>query len=219
VLNGLVRSEPVRIDVDPVLPAAGQNLKDIKGLEPPPGLGRWPLAVGAAVLVAAGAAAVARFGRRHPRVDRTPPAEPGAAPSRTPYDVAVERLDAVERERWAARGEVARHYEGVADALRRYLEEAEGIPARERTTSALARSLPPHLSAEGLDVRCRRLLGAADLVKFARARPAEPAAAAFLSAARDLLAGWWRAARPAPPPEDPVDEPAREAEVEADALR
>ena len=49
-----------------------------------------------------------------------------------PYEAALARLSQIERERWPMRGEVDRHYEAVADVVRRYLEEAHGIPALER---------------------------------------------------------------------------------------
>jgi len=85
---------------------------------------------------------------------------------------------------------VARHYEAVADTLRGYLQEAERLPARERTTSELLWALPPRLGESGLRRRAQTVLGEADLVKFARRRPDPDTASAFLREAQQLLERW-----------------------------
>jgi hypothetical protein len=111
-----------------------------------------------------------------------------------PFAVALARLEVIDGERWVARGEVERHYESIADVLREYLETAEGIPAPERTTSELLWSLPPRLAEGGVRRRVQEVLGAADLVKFARRRPGGAEAESYTAAARDLLARWHQAA-------------------------
>jgi hypothetical protein len=121
--------------------------------------------------------------------ERAPEPVPPAA-----YEAALARLDQIEAEAWPVRGEVARHYQAVADALRDYLEAGEELPARERTTAELLWSLPPHLAEGGLRRRCEELLDEADLVKFARVRPNAATAAAFTRGARGLLARWRDAA-------------------------
>jgi hypothetical protein len=82
----------------------------------------------------------------------------------------------------------------VADALRDYLEAADGLPARERTTTELLWSLPPRLAEGGLRRRVQEVLGDADLVKFAKFRPLPDEAASYTTRARDLLERWHRAA-------------------------
>ncbi|HEV8178460.1 MAG TPA: hypothetical protein VGP44_12345, partial [Gemmatimonadales bacterium] len=131
-----------------------------------------------------------------------PPAEPVVAP--TPYQIALKRLDAVERERWPSGGNVAGHFEAVAQILREYLEAAEGVNACERTTTELLWALPPYLSRAGLRDRCYDVLSEADMVKFARMQPDEAAAADFLRRARLLLTAWHES---------------RQAQESADALR
>jgi hypothetical protein len=126
-----------------------------------------------------------------------PPVVPPAPPD--PYSVALARLEAIEGERLAGRGEVERHYESLADVLREYLETAERIPAPERTTTELLWSLPPRLAEAGLRRRVQEVLGAADLVKFARRRPSAMEAASYSRAARDLLDRWHQAAAPEEP--------------------
>jgi hypothetical protein len=88
---------------------------------------------------------------------------------------------------------VAHHYEQVVDALREYLEVAEGVPARERTTEEVVWALPPHLSADGMREQLRELLDEADLVKFARLAPPVETAGNFLERSRVLLQHWHQA--------------------------
>ena len=120
-------------------------------------------------------------------------AEPETVPAPSPpepYEIAVARLSEIEHEAWPERGDVARHYEAVADALRDYLEAAEEVPARERTTSELLWSLPPHLLEGALRQRYVAVFDEADLVKFARRRPGSAAATRFLREAHGLLDRW-----------------------------
>ena len=185
-------SDSAFVDITPVLPAGDQPLKDIKPLEQS---AEPPLLVFAlaGIIVLAG---LYFFLRGRPM--RSPPivreVEPPARPvEQSPYQVALERLTEVERDRWPARGKVATHYEAIVDVLRQYLEDAEQIGARERTTSELLWALPPHLSAAGLRDRCDDVLSEADLVKFARLQPGQVSADRFLERARELVEAWHRA--------------------------
>jgi hypothetical protein len=204
ILHGTVRTAPVPIEIVPVLGAGGgPSLRDIKEIVEVPGPDPRMVAVVAAVL-ALGAWA---FRRRNRWAPVPVPAlavvevQPAAAPD--PFAAALGRLNAIERAGWAAGADVARHYEAVADALRDYLEAAEEIPARERTTTELLWMLPPYLNEGGLRRHCESLFDEADLVKFARRRPDPASAAAFLARARGLLVRWRDAA------------PAREGIVDA----
>jgi hypothetical protein len=189
-----LRSRPLPIEIASVLPDLNQvPMRDIKALAPLPGERQvvvWPVVVTLALL------AIAAYAAYHTRRRATARGELADAisPAATPYERALHRLASVEREGWAARGDVARHYDEVTDALRRYLEEEHGIHALDRTTPELLRALPDVLSAGSLRTRCAALLDEADLVKFARLRPEPSAADAFLSRARALLAGWHEAA-------------------------
>ena len=184
-------SDSASVEIVPLLPAGNPPLKDIRELEP----GSRPSSVPAIAGALAGAALLGlyRFGRSRrrpalPSPEAVPTAPPLAAPH--PYRLALEQLAKVEREHWPARGEVARHYEAAVDALRGYLEAAEDVPARERTTEELLWSLPPHLTDNGLRERAHALLGEADLVKFARWRPTTTSAAEFLALCRSVLEDW-----------------------------
>jgi len=190
-----LRSRALQIAIASVLPDLNQEpMRDIKALAPLPGERRvvvWPAVVTLALLAMAAYAAYHTRRRRAIAGEGVADAIDTAA---TPYERALRRLANVEREGWATHGDVARHYDAATDAVRRYLEEAHGLPALDRTTPELLRALPESLAAGGLRARCAALLDEADLVKFARLRPEPSAADAFLGRARALLAGWHEAA-------------------------
>ncbi|HEY7878372.1 MAG TPA: hypothetical protein VIC55_09105 [Gemmatimonadaceae bacterium] len=144
---------------------------------------RWWVAVIAALIAGAIAAIVIRARRRTP-ARLAVPAE--SVRPLSAYEAARAHLDAVRRAGWLD-GDVERHYEEIAETLRRYLEHAHAVPAVRRTTSELLRTLPDALRAEGMDVELGAMLGEADLVKFARLRPAARPALAFLERATALL--------------------------------
>jgi hypothetical protein len=192
--RGLITSDPATVEVTSVLPGGNPSLRDIREPDAPPSLAPlWTL------LGAAGVGAVAWMASRRKRrpIPVPAPAAPSPPPPPDPFTDAVARLDAIEAEGWVARGDVERHYEAVAGALREYLEIAEGIPAPERTTTELLWSLPPRLAEGGLRRRVQEVLGEADLVKFARRRPGAEQAAGYTRAARELLERWHGAARSA----------------------
>ena len=193
--RGVMFHDPAEIEVTSVLPGGNPSLRDIREPDAPASLAPlWTVlgALGAASL----AWVVARRRRREGIAVAAPIEPPSPPPPPDPYTVALARLEAIDRERWAADGDVERHYESVAHVLREYLETAERIPAPERTTSELLWSLPPRLAEGGLRRRVQDVLGAADLVKFARWRPEATEAAGYYRAARELLDRWHQATAP-----------------------
>ena len=188
--RGTLSSDSATVEVVPVLPAGSSaTLRDIR--EPLRARGPDPLelALGLAALIAVGWLAWrARLRLTTPAAAPEPTADAAPAAPPDPYEVALDRLAAIEREEWAV-GDVARHYEAVADALRDYLE-AHGVPARERTTTELRWLMPPALLAGAAGCGFGELFGDADLVKFAHWRPGPAEAGAFLDGARELLGGW-----------------------------
>jgi hypothetical protein len=195
VTRATVVSDSASIEIVPVLPAGNPSLRDIKELDRAPGPPLIPLALAALAAAGIGWFLLRRRRQRAIEPPQVVAEEPVAEPALpTAYEAALARLAQIEADTWPARGEVARHYQAVADALRDYLEAGEELPARERTTAELIWSLPPHLAEGGLRRRCEELLDEADLVKFARVRPDGAAAVAFTRAARDLLVRWRHAA-------------------------
>jgi hypothetical protein len=190
ITRGTVRSDSASVEIVPVLAAGNPSLRDIKELEPKPH--RWFLRAALAALATLGLGWYLARRRRGGVAQPTPvvpPPQAIAAPP-DPYDVALGRLVEIERAGWPAHGETDRHYEATVNVLRDYLESAEALPARERTTTELLWSLPPRLTEGGLRRRAQGILGEADLVKFARRRPDPATANSFLSDARDLLQHW-----------------------------
>lgn len=190
ITNGTIRSDTISVDVVPVLAAGNPTLRDIREMEP----SVLPPVIIGAVAASVLALGVLLFARR-PRRVLPPPApieaEPPVVPTLPdPHDLALARLGDIEREGWVERGDTARHYELVTDVLRDYLEAAEGVPARERTTTELLWTLPPRLLEGHLRRRYTAVFDEADLVKFARQRPPASAAAGFLDEARGLLSRW-----------------------------
>jgi hypothetical protein len=203
--GNIVSDSTATVEITPTLPVGNPPLKDIKPIERVGGIFWWPYALaGVVALVVAGW--LLRRRRRQftePATVTPEPDRPGAVVLGA-YEIALARLVQAEREHWAARGEVARHYEAVADALRRYLEEAERVPALERTTAELVWALPAHLSEGELREAAVDVVGDADLVKFARVRPDEAVAARFVRTARALLERWHAVAGAAPETTDAV---------------
>jgi hypothetical protein len=200
-------STPVPIEVVAVLPPGQQTLKDIKDLErlpTGPNLVPWLVLLAALLLVAY---LLHRYRRRRRTAAPIPVLRRSTAP-RSAYERALERLREIEEAGWPARGRMAEHYEQIANVVRHYLEEAEGLHALERTTGELVWALPPALSEGGLRDDLRELLDEADLVKFARLYPTQAAAASNLTGARSLLERWHAAglARAAMVAAIPVDE-------------
>ena len=193
VTRAILTSDSAFVEIDPVVPAGNPALKDIKEIERQ--RGPDPVLVAGTLTAAAVALVVGFLGRRR-RPAPLAPVEPSGPPVVTlgPYDAALARLAQIEQARWPARGEVDRHYAAVADTLRRYLEEAHGVPALERTTGELSWALPQILADAGLKERCGALLGEADLVKFAHARRDAQKAEGFARDARALLDEWHAAA-------------------------
>jgi hypothetical protein len=191
ITSGAIRSDTLSVDVKPVLAAGNPTLRDIRELQPSAVPEVLIGMVTALVLVLI--LLVARR-RRRPATAAPElvviPQTASSPPPPDPYDIAVARLDEIERQAWSDRGDVARHYEAVVDTLRDYLEAAEDVPARERTTTEVLWSLPPHLVEGALRQRYTIVFDEADLVKFARHLPDSAAATRYLSNAHGLLDRW-----------------------------
>lgn len=188
--RGTVATETASVEVAPVIPAGNPALRDIRDpeLSATPG----PLSL---LLAGISVGAVVWFlVRRRKRAPAAVPDAPAARPAPIarpdPYQIALDRLTAIELERWPDRGAVDQHYEAAIDVLRDYLGAAEEIPARERTSSELLWAMPPRLTEGGLRRLTSQVLTNADLVKFARSRPDSLAAAAHLRDTRELLRRW-----------------------------
>jgi hypothetical protein len=195
--RNVIAHDPVQVEVSSVLPGGNPPLRDIREPDVPPSLAPFWILAGFTAAAAVAWLASRRRAKRVVPAPAVPSAPPPPPEPPDPYRAAIDRLAAIEAEGWPVRGEVARHYQSVADVLRDYLEDADGIPARERTTSELLWSLPPRLAEPALRRRVQEVLGGADLVKFAKVRPEPAEASDYVGDARDLLDRWRRTSEPA----------------------
>jgi hypothetical protein len=178
----------IRMVIASLAPQGNPQLKDIKPLIALAGPLWGPLAGLLVLMVAASYWLWRRGGGRRVRV-----AEPVLLP-RGPFAAALARLEALDAALRSSANGVAPFYADVAQVLRDCLLAAGAIPHHGLTTPEVGRSLPPLLATGTARVNCERLLGEADLVKFARIRPDRPAAEEHLGRARALLQGWDAAA-------------------------
>ncbi|MGH7465332.1 MAG: hypothetical protein ACREK1_09165 [Longimicrobiales bacterium] len=178
------RDSTLRVQLPPfnvrsVLPA------DTAGIEPKPakdvlGANRlwWPILL-ALLIAAIIAAALYMWWRRRRTAD-----EPLVfSPAVPPLEVALAQLAALQKEGLIERGEFRPFYERLTETLRHYAAAVEQRWSVDLTTSELAIRLRADAGmTEALELT--RILGAADMVKFARATTNRENATRDLEAAR-----------------------------------
>jgi hypothetical protein len=183
-------SAAVVLTVSPVVPGGSGTLRDIKNID------MAPLSLRSAAAIVLGSLGIilvvvlaGRFEQHRRIVSQSAggPMMPGVPAG--PYDAAMVRLAEIAAA-WTARGDIEAHYADTADVLRRYLAEAHGVPALERTTGELLVALPDRLAAPSVRAAARGLFAAADLVKFAWYAPAPPGPSTLLATARSVLSDW-----------------------------
>jgi hypothetical protein len=162
-----------------VLPA------DTAGIEPQPasdvlGANRlwWPILAGL-LLAAIVAGLLYAWWRRRRAAVVTPAA--AFVPATPPREAALTRLAELRRSGLLERGEVKAYYEILTEALRRYVATLHPRWGVDLTTSELSAELGGAALPGAFELG--RILGAADLVKFARARPPAEVAVNDLDAA------------------------------------
>lgn len=184
-----VKSKPFNLEVLPAFEIKeGEDIKDIYG---PYGYFPWRLALILAALAALAFYLYRRFsGGKAALFSRAPWTD-----ARNPYQRARERLDRLAGCPLAQHGRMKEYYTGLTAVLRFYLDEEFALEASQLTTSDLCRELKRTGAELKTLTRARDLLHKADLVKFARLKPADPAADA--DALRELLTGFNAAAEQA----------------------
>lgn len=180
---------PLSIEIEPVLPAGNQEIKDIRPLVILGGPIWGPLAIILSV-VAAGWFWLWRRGRPTASAKRK---EAVVIPS-GPFDTALARLAELEAASIASGNGIVPLFDEVADVVRTALVQVGALPHQGLTTPEVPPRLPPALAAGDLARRCEALLGDADLVKFAKVRPDRDAASTHVNRARSLLEAWRDAA-------------------------
>jgi hypothetical protein len=170
----------IRLRVKPILDPAAPG--PMEPPEPLPPRSRWPLLAAVAAATVAGAALWTAVRRRRAIVASGPPT-PSAR------ERALARLHALRERDPSSRDDIEAWYVEDADAIRDFVSDVAGVRAREMTTEEIvapaSRALAPSQRARLGDV-----LGACDLVKFARVLPAAAERAALLAASEALVSEW-----------------------------
>lgn len=191
-----VRAYPVEDDseLQPIKPIfeEGRNWLDF-----------WPLYL--VLLLAAGGYGLYVLSQRRKRIAPPPPPPP-------PADLqALNRLKELEaRELWQ-QGETKVYYTELTDILRTYLQDEFGVKAREMTSRQIATALRKNVGMkEAVLAELSELLQLSDLVKFAKATPAEELHPRSLERVREFVR---ESAIKAPPPPPEVEAVAAAAVV------
>ena len=145
---------------------------DIRDIRPPYRYIPWLWLLAAALAAAAGFFIYRRFFRRGTALGSSAL----WSDSRTPYQRARARLDALAKSALLENGKFKEYYIGLTSVLRFYLAEEFAINAELMTTPALARELKRTGADLKTILKTREFLDRADLVKFARLRPENAAA-------------------------------------------
>lgn len=101
--------------------------------------------------------------------------------------IALEQLDALEREKLWQQGLVKEYHSRLSLIVRAYLERRYGIRAVESTTGEILTQLRSHALPEGMLDEVRDVMQAEDLIKFAKAEPPVDIHAQYLEFARTLI--------------------------------
>ena len=184
--------ESLAVTIESVLPEVREDEEvGPRDIKPPVELPRrvWPFIV--AVLAVAVVAAAFYFVRKWLRSRTSEPAPEVVDEPRVPriaaHVVALERLDALERDDLIGRGDIQRFYVRATEIVRLYLRDRFGVDAIEMTTH----ELPPAMSAARIDKNeigwSEGFLLHADLAKFARHVPSEERARSDFGEAREFI--------------------------------
>ncbi|MBO4977712.1 MAG: hypothetical protein J6C67_03225 [Muribaculaceae bacterium] len=117
-----------------------------------------------------------------------------------PFELAMQRLDALRSERLAQSGHEKEFYTRLTDILRQYLQGRFGINAMEMTTTQIVKALRADTFTRRPADLIDEVLRIADFVKFAKERPLADDNERALRRAVDFVAD----TKPVPPPPTPA---------------
>lgn len=181
--SGVTRLDSKTIYVRSLLDSTVKDINDIKPIQTLP-VPAWVYALGAlalAALAAGGYWLLTTLRKR--RATKPKP----LAPEKSPYQLALEKLAALESYPLETQEEFKRFYSDLSDILRDLIERVYNIPAMEQITSEILRELRAKTTAESIE-RYRQIFERADLVKFAKFYPSKLEARESLSLAKDIVA-------------------------------
>lgn len=167
-----IKSQPLAITVESVL-AKEQDTGDIRDIKPPLQVRKpWGLyllwLLGIAAVIALAAWWYRNYKKRHGLLPETP-----AAPPVPPYQLAMERLEALKNSGLIAEGRIKEYYISLTDIVRDYAGAIYEIETRDRTTSEIYAELKKKEPDKKTLVFIKDFFDECDLVKFAKYRPDE----------------------------------------------
>ncbi len=162
------------------------SMKDIADIKP---LQTLPLPAWVYVAIAVGIVLLAGIGywlftlwQKHRKKEKPKP----LAPVKPPYQIALEKLAALEGYPLESQEDYKKFYSDLSDILRQFIEDYYRIPALEQITSEILYALRTKLSAEQIE-RYRQIFERADLVKFAKFYPSKIEARESLSLSKTVI--------------------------------
>lgn len=168
-------SNPLTLKVNPV---DVSQMKDINPLAPPAGFESrwydflpdwltdfWGWYLLAILVIAGGVCAYLIFTKKMP-VNLLPQKK-----RLPPYQIAMNRLNALRDEGLWERGQEKEYYTRLTDILREYLAERFGINAMEMTSTQILQHLRQNDDTRLPQAYMQKILEIADFVKFAKVRP------------------------------------------------
>ena len=185
---------PVLLTVRPVLSGPDEQLKDIR---PPSDLStplwKQPFARAMAALATLAALAVVGY-ILHLRLRRRAPLPAPVTDTRTPWEVAVQELDRIERQYLPGDGNFKEHYSLVAGVTRTYIYAMYlADVSRQEATDMTTDEMGVAISRSSLDRKNARLavdlLLKTDLVRFSNYTPSVSEAYEALTQAHDIVDG------------------------------
>ncbi len=190
--TGVAFGESLAVTIESVLPEVREDEEvGPRDIKPPVELPRrvWPLIVTA--LTVAVVAAAFYFVRKWLRSRTSEPApevvEEPPVPRIAAHVVAIERLDALERDDPIGRGEIQRFYVRATEIIRLYLRDRFGVDAIDMTTSELPLAMRAARIDKGEIGWSEGFLLHADLAKFAKHVPSEERARSDFGEAREFV--------------------------------
>ncbi len=173
-----VFAPPVDVAISSVLVEGDTELRDIKPQAELPGGALLPWLIGGGLALAAITLFV--WWRRRPA--------PVTVDNRSPGQIALDHLVAIEAQNLPQAGQYQAHYTQVADTVRAYLAAIYAIPVLERTTGEIRDDLAQAGVSGALRAQIVSFLQDSDLVKFANFTPDTASAAELVSDAREIVA-------------------------------
>lgn len=161
-----LKTPDLKVDIQDIPPGPKDkgDIRGIKGVIGPTAWSPWWWVLLAALLVGGGFV----LWRKRQQVIQGPPPPPPVPPD----EMALKKLQTLKEGDWLTTGRIKEYYIALSDIVRGYLESGFKVPALERTTTELMRSVQKQnvfQPAQQIDIR--NLLEECDLVKFAKFRP------------------------------------------------